>query len=718
MMRRPLRRAWLFLVLSAGSATAATIENPLLRLTVADDTGAITSLYHRTTGVEFIEDRSRAGLFELQIPDASNLSRRIDSRQQRASVQAGTDRIDIDFKGLKPVEDQVRFGSGVMHFPQDMLAIDVHITLRLEGEHIAASMTTNNGSRVPITGVVFPYVAGLASRQAGRNAEVWLPSAGQRRFQHSLSALTGERTQRYPALLAATWLNLQYMPATADAGVAFAPVSLAIEARSGLEVQDAYFALNPGPFGPGSAYLAPQDFPFIAWIHYPHLAPGAQWTSAAMLLHPHASDWHRVAAEHREWYRAVHHPRSSDGWDHESGFASYGLKDDQNTIRWKYVELPDLLEAARGAGFRRIVIDGWRAREGPGNPAPFGEIADDRLGGAPGLGAAVKSARKGGGRLIFAYHPTLLNPVDGRMPPELDTWAVRTRRHGHQLPVDFLMATDDYPDAIDGASYRAEIDPSSPASAFFIRDVSRLAHQYGFDALLLRGVGQQAFLSYFSDREPAPQRAFPDGYSRLLSGIRRALPGSLLLSEGFNDLVNPLVDGAYLWDQSHDGEVLSYSLPWQKFSHDVEALEYAGANRAFAQGMLINLIVDGGSGTVRRYPAFAAHLAALQRLKAAALGARGTEFRDHDGELAVQGPSTLAWGNFEDASGARHVTVVANLCDCAARAGIHWRLTPRAAQLHRLNGSRHILGPANAQDLELDAYEVILLAFDSPAAAR
>jgi hypothetical protein len=90
-----------------------------------------------------------------------------------------------------------------------------------------------------------------------------------------------------------SWLNYEF-PAQAVAAVK----GIGIEVRSALEAQDAWFSLSPGPFRPGSAYRGRYEYPFIAWIHYPHLAGGAEWTTPVTRLHVHAGDWHTIAAEH------------------------------------------------------------------------------------------------------------------------------------------------------------------------------------------------------------------------------------------------------------------------------------------------------------------------------------------------------------------------------------------------------------------------------------
>jgi hypothetical protein len=345
------------------------VENAALRLEVSDANGSIVSLRDKRTDTEFVADRSLARLFELLMPDASNYSRRIVSWKQTAvDVQSRDSAIEIRFEGLKPDEEQYSFGSGLLHVAQPVLDIDVRVTLALDGDHVTAALELTNRSLVTITGVAFPYVGGLPQRTATGPASVVVPSVSERVYTSTLGALSGQKALRYPGMLATSWLSYELPQATGSQ-----PASLGLEVRSGLESQDAYFSLSPGPFKPGSAYRGRYEYPFVAWIHYPHVAGRGQWRTPPTLLHVHAADWHAVAAEHREWYRAKAPMQRGKTRDNGLGFATYLLKDDENNIRWRYDELPALGAAAMEAGLHTIVVDGWRQREGPSNPAPFGE---------------------------------------------------------------------------------------------------------------------------------------------------------------------------------------------------------------------------------------------------------------------------------------------------------------------------------------------------------
>lgn len=185
-----------------------------------------------------------------------------------------------------------------------------------------------------------------------------------------------------------------------------------------------------------------------------------------MVIHVHEGDWHTMAAEHREWVRAENRPRPGQRWSDRIGFATYRLKRDDNTIDWHYEDLPVLAEAASAAGIRDLVIEGWRETESPRNPAPRGELADPRMGGAPTLSAAISELAGKGFELAFAFHPSLINVFADRYPSPDALWAVKTSRQGYQIPVNFLSSTNDYP-----------------------------ATLLGMRSLFLKGIGQSAFLS-------------------------------------------------------------------------------------------------------------------------------------------------------------------------------------------------------------------------------
>jgi hypothetical protein len=328
------------------------------------------------------------------------------------------------------------------------------------------------------------------------------------------------------------------------------------------------------------------------------------------------------------------------------------------------------------------------------------------------LPRVIDELKSDGADLLFTFHPTLINVTQGRLPPEIGLWGVKTRRQGNQLPVDFLFHTFDYPEALDTASYRVEIDPASAATDSLLRAARQLRTTYGFRNLLLKRVGQQAFLSYNRHHGVPPQRVYEVGFGRLLRELRAIYGDGLLVTEGYNDLVSPLADGAYTWDQSRHPEVLAYSLPWARFSNDVEALDYAAANSAFAYGQALNLVVDGGLGSVADYPELARHLRSLGALRTAAASYYvDAEFRDRDGLRTIRVDPDVVVTVHANASLAKTAVVVANRGERRSQAT--FRLDPvLAAATGRILPANRPLDLKEPVAIDLAPYEVVLVAID------
>jgi 3',5'-cyclic AMP phosphodiesterase CpdA len=628
------------------------LENDRVRLEVSPQNGSITRLLDKQTGTDYINDQAQSRLFRFLLPKPDYLARRINAHDQKAdSVEVENGVLKIRYRQLQIARQKYLFQVGIMEVPEPQLDIDVTVTFQLDGEHILGKLQVNNRSLEEITDVTFPWLGGLASTADQQRAKVVLPSLSQKTISSTGDVISAERAKRYPGLLATTWMNYEFE----DKGVG-------IEVRSLPESQDALFSLNPGVFGGSDAYSGASGSPYIAWNSYPHIPGQSQWVSPEVIIHVHGSDWHTMASEHREWYRERFSPPRSGAFDHSIGFATYRLKRDDNTVNWTYDEIPKLAEEAKAAGIRHLVIAGWREREGPGNPCPFGEFADPRMGGGARLKALIERLHQQGVELAFAFHPTLINTAAKQYRERALRWTVKSRRQGNQLSPSFTYISQDYPYEDYAAHYWAQLDPASPATDYLLEEAKRLQSEYGFRNLFLQGVGLQSFLSYNQDDAAAPQEVYVRGYEQFLGGLRKIFPHGLLLMEGLNDLVNQYGSAGYTWSQTDDAEILALSVPWMPFSHDVEALNYDQANASFARKILINLIVDGGDGSVSRYGEFARHLKALQDLKAATVPYYAdAEFRDGEGLKKLDADSGVIVSVFHNRSSQQVGIVAANL---------------------------------------------------------
>ncbi|MBZ5607680.1 MAG: hypothetical protein LAP38_05440 [Acidobacteriia bacterium] len=678
------------------------IENDIVRLEVSPQNGSIIHLVDKRTNTDYIGNPAQSRLFRLALPNpdytarlqAVTRPREIRSQEQKvASVGVENGVLTVRFRKLQLAARQNAFVETTQGETSEAPRnIDVTATFRLNGSHILAHLEVDNRAAEQISEVTFPWLSGLKDTAGGQRAKAVIPSLAQK----SVTGVTvrfrpGGGVKSYPALLATSWVNYEL----GNQGVG-------IEVRTAPETQST--TVSMGGAGGG---------PLITWDFNPHIPGQGRWTSPDVVIHVHNSDWHTIAAEHREWQRQQAAPPRSDAFDSAIGFATYRLKRDDNTVNWSYDEIPKLAEAAKSAGIRKLVIEGWREREGPGNPSPFGEIADPRMGGGARLKTLIAQMQQQGIELVFAFHPTLMNMATEQSQTLARRWVVRSRTQGTQLSTSYIFISQDYPYEEIGAHYWAQLDPASPATDYLLKEAKRLKDEYGFRNLFLRGVGQPSFLSYNQDDAVPPQKIYAVGYERFLGGLKKLYSDGILMTEGYNDLVNRWSSVGYTWDQSEDAEVLSWSMPWIPFSNDVEALDYEKANASFARKILINLMVDGGDGTVERYTDFARHLKALQSLKeATAPYYANAEFRDHDGLKKLTADSQVIAAAFENRSSKQHGVVLANLSKQKQRVSLELDHTPAKGRLFRLAGESKEVELAPQFSVELEPREVVVLGLD------
>ncbi len=704
-MRALLLLTMLMLLPLQMNAATNVLENNTLRLEVSPDNGSIVHLLDKRTHTDYINDQKQAKLFRLLLPLPNYLARHVDSREQKAdsvSIEDGT--LKIHYPKLQISRQKYIFQVGVVSVPEPEYDIDVTVTFRLDNEHILGRLQVTNHSLEEITDVIFPWLGGLAGTLEGRHARVVLPSLSQKALATTADFILSEHAKTYPALLATSWMNYE-----------FEHQGIGVEARSSPETQDAILCLSPGVFSGSSAYLGPSGNPYIGWNFYPHIPGQSQWTSPEVVIHVHVSDWHSIASEHREWYRQRFSPPYSHAFEHAIGFATYRLKRGDNTVNWTYDEIPRLAREARAAGIHDLVIDGWREREGPGNPAPFGEFADPRLGGGSRLEAQIEKLHEQGTELLLAVRPTLVNTAAEQYKMAVLRWTVKSRRQGNQLSPAYTYISADYPYEDYAAHYLAQIDPATAATDYLLQEARRWKEDYGFRNLFLRGVGLQSLLSYNHDDPVPPQKAYEAGYARYLGGLKELYPQGMLMMEGLNDLVNPYSSAGYTWSQMEGAEILALSIPWVPFSNDVEALDYDQANASFARKILINLIVDGGDGSVGRYVEFARHLKALQALKEATVPYYASaEFRDHEHLKSLQAPSNVVVAVFENRTSKQLGLTLSNLSDQERNVSLELDLPnlPAKGHLFRLAGQREEIGLSPRVSVALGPREVAILGID------
>jgi hypothetical protein len=140
----------------------------------------------------------------------------------------------------------------------------------------------------------------------------------------------------------------------------------------------------------------------LAWVAFPYCRAGSTWTSAPLVVRFHAGIWYEAARLYREFYDRHWRIDRSRAWLWlEDAWQSTIISYPDDTIGYRFADLPDLARQAQAAGIRVLQIDGWDVG-GIDRDYPHYQ-PDPRLGGAEDLRRALTACEEIGCRvLLFA----------------------------------------------------------------------------------------------------------------------------------------------------------------------------------------------------------------------------------------------------------------------------------------------------------------------------
>jgi hypothetical protein len=142
----------------------------------------------------------------------------------------------------------------------------------------------------------------------------------------------------------------------------------------------------------------------LAWACFPFLNPCASWTSPPVVAHFHRGTWYAAADYYRAWFdRTMPVPADKHGsWlAEQDAWQSTIISYPEDTIGYRFADLPKLAAAAREAGIGVLQIDGWDIGGIDRNYPHY--TPDPRLGSADDLRAAITACRAlGGETLLFS----------------------------------------------------------------------------------------------------------------------------------------------------------------------------------------------------------------------------------------------------------------------------------------------------------------------------
>jgi hypothetical protein len=365
----------------------------------------------------------------------------------------------------------------------------------------------------------------------------------------------------------------------------------------------------------------------FAFAFHPEIGKDSLWNSCEIIIRIHSGDWHGTADIHREWLeRFVKKVRSPETFRESLGWHFFFLKHQDGTVAHTYDDLPEIVEASLKAGINNILLFGWQ-QEGHDNKYPFGYYPNEDWGGAAKLREKIREAGALGCRIIPFFNGLLLDINTCEYKEFGRKWAITGRTGSPYYGGDWSRNNFDIP-------FRAALGRTTgrnmvcldlcmtgkEAAVWEKETIRRIFRDYGFGNLQLDQIAQKTYLCYDkSHGHKTPEAATTGELMELLEAVRNELkalnPDGVIIGEYFNGMVSQYLDASWSWSQLACPEIPRYSLPWIRYSHETDALEFEDVNRCFVNGILLDLKIDGGDGYVSDYPGFALHLKGLAGLK-------------------------------------------------------------------------------------------------------
>lgn len=399
------------------------LRNGRITISFDPDDGTIRCFGHDTLGVELVGEPRLRENFRLLVPLPYWRGHYILGRDQRLSdvtIQGSTAR--LVWQGLQ--SRQGRFD------------IEVTLTVTLERDDAIFQIEIGNHSPHVIEEVYTPALGGLANFAeqdewilhhadgVGKGQE-WLV---YKEFPGTYLGPAYPVWQRpYPQSLIMPWIDL-YNRRT----------------RRGVYVGN--HDLEPRwstPFGqlfPGTTYRKRgQEWPAptavggepvgmtLAWVSFPFVQPGVRYLGPPIVFHFHEGTWYTAADYYRSWF-LQHWPLDKrDSWlAAEDAWQSTIISYPDDTIGYRFADLPRLAQDARAAGINVLQIDGWDIG-GIDRDYPL-YTPDPRLGTWADLVGALEACRAEGVRVLLFSNLHVANIETNWFQRELLQYAVKDPR--------------------------------------------------------------------------------------------------------------------------------------------------------------------------------------------------------------------------------------------------------------------------------------------------
>lgn len=642
------------------------------RIELDEQYGCILSLRTRRHGVELVQERRLARNFSLLVPLPHLRAHFIRGHAQRLTqrkVNPDGSRARLSWQGLQSTQGNFDIG--------------VTLDLAVSGPEITFHWTLENRSAFTVEELRGPIIGGLLRPKEANDWRLHWPDnrgMGQewlfyRQFPGTyLGPADPVWATSYPGSMSMPWIDLYNR--RIDAGIYFG-VHCG-EPRRAAMVAEITPGTNYGSHGqvwPRAERIGEPVGASLAWSVFSFAQPGSTFDNGDVVLAFHDGDWSAGADRFRAWYdRTLPAPRTG-GWLHAAdAWQSTIISYPEDSVGYRFADLPRMAQTARAHGIRVLQIDGWHIG---GIDRGYPQYTPDpRLGTADELRAAIAACRELGVRVMLFSNLQVVNLETPWWAQELHRYAVQdpfgNRRNGAGWEYGTILGLQG-----EAVPRMVPANPAHPRFAEIAIDQLLQAARLGAPGTQIDKLVNPAEVDYHpalaARRGVSHQEAIVSVLERFAAQARAMVPDFDIASESHWDRMAPFMSATYsrFFGQRHIPD-FAHTFPEIRQSCCVTGpSDYNMVNNCLRYGHIVNLEGRCLHGTAQDMPVTARYTAAVLDLRRSLRhvlwdgrmqlpSVPGTRI-DHDGVLD---------GRFVSADGATTAVVLNHWEEAAKRARI------------------------------------------------
>lgn len=344
----------------------------------------------------------------------------------------------------------------------------------------------------------------------------------------------------------------------------------------------------------------------MSWANVPFVETGADWQGPDVVLHFHDGDWWRAARYFRSWYDSVVPMPPARSWlADEDAWQSTIISYPDDTIGYRFDQIPELARAAADVGVKVLQLDGWDVG-GIDRDYPTYQ-PDLRLGSWQDLAEAIVECHRLGVRVLLFANLQWINIETDWYRDELSRYACRDPYGNIRGGMGWQYRT------ILGLKNQTihrmvQANCSRPEFQEVILHELQNVVALGADGTQLDKVGVAFDFDYSPDnpmpRDVAGQQGLLSTLDRFVERARSVNPDFAVASEVHWDRVMPAIDASYSRFFSTDHlPTFAATFPEYRQSCCVTGRwDFGLVNNCLRFGHIINLEGDCLHGSARSMP--------------------------------------------------------------------------------------------------------------------